>query len=205
MTVIASARMRGLFSPGGDLGHGAPPSHRIWRITLCVALLAAATSLVVFELQIREMESAIASWIGVHILGWDIVRQDQSPIMFITIPDDGSVTQWIGLKVTSECTVALLVAPLLGLAAMLILGRRLSIRAVLVATLLATLLFVAVNSIRLLFIAGSTHEWGLSAFRWSHEIYGSIISIVGICVGILVFLKLLTRLSRNHRIQESSS
>jgi len=165
------------------------------RLLVSLALLGAGVGLLLVQPQIRAMESLIASWVAINVLDMTIVHQAGTAVMYLTLPEQGATTSWIGLEITPECTVALLIAPLIILSAGLVLGRRLSIRALLIATLVTAVLFVVVNLIRLLVIAGATHLWGLSAFRWTHEIYGSLISIVGVCLGIVVFLKLLNRLT----------
>jgi len=173
------------------------------RYLVSLTLMASAAALVMSQASVREMEARFGSFLATNVFGMRIIHPTDRPVMYLTLPDSGPLPKWIGLVVTPECTVALLIAPLLALAAFLVLGRRLRIRSVLLATALTGAFLVVVNMIRLLVIVVSTHRWGLSAFRWTHEIYGSLISIAGVCIASVFFLKQLSRANRRQAAHSS--
>ena len=82
------------------------------------------------------------------------------------------------------------------LAGTILIGRRLRLRRVAMAATATGVVLVTVNLVRLLLIVGSTNRWGMNAFRWSHEVYGSLVSIAGVAVAIALFLKLVGQPSR---------
>ncbi len=135
------------------------------------------------------------SWAAAHLLGLAVVRSTVQPVIYLTLPGSGAAPNWIGLGITPECTVALLLAPLFALAAILVLGRRLRITALLAATAVTATLLTVVNVVRVLVIADALHVGGLSTFNATHGVYGSLISIAGASLGIVIFLKILARLA----------
>jgi exosortase/archaeosortase family protein len=82
------------------------------------------------------------------------------------------------------------------LGGVLVLGRRLTVHGVLIATAVTAAVLTVVNVLRLLVILVATHWWGLAGgYRWSHEVYGSLITVAGVCGGVALFLKLVVRYS----------
>lgn len=188
--------MTALVAVGRSGSRGPRPSAGPARLLAAGGLAAFAVGLLVTQGAVRRAEAWATSGLAEWLLRMDVIRVPERPIVLLDLPAEGSeAPRWIGMLITPECTVALLLAPLLLLAAAMTLGRRLPIRSVVAATSVTVGTLVAVNLLRLVLIVGATHRWGMSAFRWSHEVYGALVSIGGICLAIVLFLKILTRLS----------
>ena len=89
-------------------------------------------------------------------------------------------TSHIGLVITPECTIALLMIPFL-IATALIVWMRRRMTLPLVGLGVALLLLVAVNQARLLGIVLFVKEMGFqSGYYWGHTLVGSAITIIGL-------------------------
>jgi exosortase/archaeosortase family protein len=147
---------------------------------------------------IRQAEAKATGALLSQITGFTSPVNQFKPVFYVPLPrGTAGPASWIGLSVTPECTVAWLLAPFLMLCAALILGPRLRPRSAVIAMSITAAALVLVNLVRLSVIGLATHFWGMKAgYRWSHDVYGSIIAIVGICLAVVLFVKLAARLSR---------
>jgi hypothetical protein len=99
----------------------------------------------------------------------------------------------VGLIVTSECTIALLIIPFLIATAALIWQQLMLVRP-LAGLGVAVVMLFAMNQIRLLQILGFVKKMGLnSGFYWGHTMVGSIITVVGLAVTLLAFAMIAVR------------
>lgn len=175
------------------------PHHRpLARLLLSASLAGLAVLLITGERSVRQAESSVVGWIAAGLLRLATVHSRFLPVVFVTMPAPPhyGTPYWVGMEVTPECTSAWLLAPLLGLAAVLAFGRRLTLRAVIIATAVTAGFLFAVNILRLTLILLAIHWWGYDGYKWSHEVYGSLVTIIGTCVGLGLFVLLVVRLSR---------
>lgn len=189
-----TAPMRGPLESDPTVPHDRP----IVRLAVSVVLIGAAVTVIVAKRNVRQAESVVLGWLASDVFGLASVSNPLRPVVYVTMPapDDFVSPYWIGLTVTPECSSAWLVAPLVGLAGVLAFGRRLALRAVVVATGITAGVLVVVNLVRLSLILLATHWWGESGYQWSHNVYGSLVAIVGVCGGLALFMVLVVRLSR---------
>lgn len=102
--------------------------------------------------------------------------------------------EMFGLRVTAECTAAFIAGPFLLLAGAVVLGRRMQVSRVLTGTVLALGIVLLETASRLGLIAWTTFRFGIEdGYRWSHTVGGSLVSILGIIVALVVFLRVVTR------------
>lgn len=171
----------------------------VLRGLMSLAFVVGAGLLIAVQWQIRHVEAEFSASVLQRLFRVDAVVNTERPVFYFETPTPHSQvsTVWTGLSLTAECTVAWLIAPLLALCGLIVLGPRLRVRAVLVAVGLTAVALVAVNVLRVVVIALATHKWGVDVgYRWSHDVYGSMVTVVGVGVAILLFLRLATRFSR---------
>jgi exosortase/archaeosortase family protein len=156
------------------------------RLPVSVALVALACLAVRDQLKVRDFEAWLASKViavGAHVQtgyfrNWQAVWFPENPHLRLA------------LVITPACTVALLMAPFLVAAALLI-WQRVPLRWPLIAVAVALVMLVAVNQFRLLaivwFVRGLGYQKG---FYWGHTMVGSVITIVGLATSLGVFVVL---------------
>jgi exosortase/archaeosortase family protein len=99
----------------------------------------------------------------------------------------------IGLIITPECTVALLVIPFLLITAVTV-WLRTPLRWPLTALAAAVVLLVTINQLRLLTVVWFIRAMGnQSGFYWGHTLVGSLITIAGIGLSLLVYSLIFAR------------
>ncbi|WP_147918445.1 hypothetical protein [Ruania zhangjianzhongii] len=161
-----------------------PRSRRMVRIAVGLVLLAAATALLTWQPQVRAGEMGLAgSWFHLVLAGTTHTAGD-------TIYFSWTGGPLIGLQDTWECTVALLAAPLCAIGGALLALTRVPAHRLLTGLVLALVLVVAVNQVRLAMIAISLQRWGLDGYDLSHKVLGSIVAIAGFVLAAMVFLKI---------------
>jgi len=106
----------------------------------------------------------------------------------------------IGLKITPECTSAFLVVPLLVVAAAM-LGLRPRITGRVLASLaVAAAVLVAVNQLRLLSLVWLIAAFGRErGYYLGHTLFGSMVSVFGGAVALVLFVWLATRPPKSTR------
>ena len=94
------------------------------------------------------------------------------------------------LRITTECTSAFLLGPLLLVGALVAAaGRRFRLRRVLAATAICAAVAFGFNLLRLTMIAWATNNWGeQTGYEWSHVVAGSIVTIIGATTALAIFL-----------------
>lgn len=169
-----------------------PLPHRL----LIVGLLATAAGLVLVH---RAYESAeiylagrlleLCSSSGVYI---NTARQ--------TVYFGLGSSNPLGLTMTPECTSAFLLVPLVGVAAGLVALRPRITGRVLVSLGIAALILIAVNQFRILTLAALVGWLGTNTgYYWGHTLIGSLVSVFGGAVALVLFVWLATRNPRSRR------
>jgi exosortase/archaeosortase family protein len=96
-------------------------------------------------------------------------------------------TEEIGLVITPECTVALLMVPFI-IASALLVWQRVPLIRPLVGLAVAVVMLIIVNQLRLLGIVLFVKQMGYaSGYYWGHTLVGSIITIMGLATSLATF------------------
>ena len=104
----------------------------------------------------------------------------------------------LGLTMTPECTSAFLLIPLVLVAAALVTLRPAITRRVMVSLGLAALVLIAVNQLRILTLAGLVGWLGTNnGYYWGHTMVGSLVSVFGGAVALVLFVWLATKRPRS--------
>lgn len=156
------------------------------RVTgaLCLAALGA----LMFWQQgvIRDGEATLAGdWFGT-VLGGS-VHTSEDVVYFSWV--DGRA---VGMRITAECTVALLTGPLCLLGGTLLAFTRARWQRLLVGVAAGLVAVVVVNQLRLVLIAVSMQHWGLPGYHVSHKFVGTVVALAGFVAGTLLMLRIAT-------------
>jgi exosortase/archaeosortase family protein len=170
--------------------------HRSWaHRLLIVALLAAAVGLVIGHLAYQTVEVSLAGLLlrlfsssGVY------VAAGQQTVYFGL-----GTTRPLGLTMTPECTSAFLLLPLVLVGALLI-GLRPRIAGRVMWSLgVAAVVLVVVNQVRILVMAGLVSWLGTDrGYYWGHTMVGSMVSVFGGAIALVLFVWLATRGGAGH-------
>lgn len=155
------------------------------RVGVFALLLMACAGMIWSEKGFRTLEASVAGW-------WlDFVVPPVSssgPVYMVPIADTGAFL----LRVTPECSVVLLIVPILLVLSFFSLHAGTSLlRVVLAAAVTASGLFL-VNQVRLGVIAVATNIWGMNpGYQLSHVLVGSVVGIVGFVAALLSALAIM--------------
>jgi exosortase/archaeosortase family protein len=106
----------------------------------------------------------------------------------------------LGLQMTPECTSAFLLVPLVLVASVLIALRPRIARRVGVALAISAVVLIAVNQIRILTLAWLVGWLGTNeGYYWGHTLIGSLVSVLGGAMALVLFVWLATRQPRRRR------
>jgi len=153
--------------------------------TVAVILGLCAPLLVLLQRPIRETEALLAA----RVMGWIQMKPAHAVGTNVTFPLHG---HFVGYTLTLACTVALLAAPFFLIDAGLMWSRRITLRQGLQALAVVTAILVLVNQLRLLTIGASMVLWGFrTGYERSHVLLGTTLSMIGVVLGVIVFLWLL--------------
>jgi exosortase/archaeosortase family protein len=164
-------------------------AYAVSRLVVCAELcgLAALVYRKIFE--IRVFEAWLSSRIVAKVTSMPTGYWHSSAGMwFAPNPSDQ-----VGLVITPECTVALLIIPFLLVTAVTV-WLRTPLRWPLIALAAATVFLVAINQLRLLTVVWFIRAMGnQSGFYWGHTLAGSLITIAGIAASLAVYARIFSR------------
>jgi exosortase/archaeosortase family protein len=159
---------------------GSRPRDRI-ALPAGLAVVLVGLALVVGEARFRVAEARVSAW----VLRLVRLRPASSLGDNVVFPLHG---QWVGFSLSVACTAALLIMPFFIVAGLLMLSGRVDRRRALVALALTSVIIFIVNQLRMLVIAGSMMLWGFkSGYERSHILLGTVLSTVGVIIGIIIF------------------
>lgn len=167
---------------------------------LVVAALAlTAAGMIVFLDIYRTLEVILAeSLVGMLSSYGTYVDADSQTFYFGLGGDDP-----LGLHMTAECTSALLILPLIVVGAAMIWLRPRITRRVLTSLAIAAATLIMVNQLRLLLIVGLVDWFGSSTgYYWGHTMLGSMVSVFGGAIALVLFVWISTRGSRTTRTDD---
>jgi exosortase/archaeosortase family protein len=175
---------------------------RVGRGLLGAGLCAAGVSLIALAGSFRALETGLSA----HAIEL-VARQTavSAPAANVLVLYDGPSAITV-FKLTSECSVAYLLAAVMFASAALLLIRRLAWSRVVTAMVVAALILTAVNLLRLTAIGAAVRIWGPErGFDISHTYLGSMLTFVGTCLagfGFAAALLVTRRRQPNHGAQQ---
>jgi exosortase/archaeosortase family protein len=132
----------------------------------------------------RTLEARMVTPLAGYATGHHEVSTNRSVIFFAL-----GTPRVFGLQITSECTSALLLIPLLVMMGSIAIFTRFSVPRVLAALSAGAVLMLAVNVFRIVGIAWATWQYGYDpGYKYSHVFVGSACSLVGFVGAILAAL-----------------
>jgi exosortase/archaeosortase family protein len=159
-------------------------------VRLAVSLSLAGTAYVTLREneRIRDFEAWLAGHVITVAAGLPSGNSVGAPVVWFP-----TKTREIGLVITPECTVALLMVPFIAASALLVWQRVPIIRPV-VGLAVALVMLILVNQLRLLGIVWFVKGMGFSSgFYWGHTLVGSVVTIVGLAGSLAAFATLAVR------------
>lgn len=164
------------------------------RAPLAVILVAVGVLLVLDQEPFRGFEATLAALFARAFLLVPSSAESAEAVFFGYHQPSGT----IAIQVTLECSAVLILAALSLLGAAVLLIRSVSTIAALSAWVAGCGVMVLFNVLRLAFLAAAFHWWGLAAgFERAHIFYGSVISVVGMVLSLVVFTTVLSLSSRD--------
>jgi len=166
-----------------------PLSHRL----LIVLLVAIAVDLVLGHLAYQAVEVSLAG-VLLHLFSSSgvYVAAGQQTVYFGL----GSAHP-LGLTMTPECTSAFLLVPLILVGALLIGLRPRIAGRVMLSLLVAAVVLIVVNQVRILTMAALVGWLGTDrGYYWGHTMVGSVVSVFGGAIALVGFVWLATRPGR---------
>ncbi|MEU0797990.1 exosortase P [Amycolatopsis sp. NPDC005961] len=154
------------------------------------ALVVAGAALVLAERFYRELEVRLAGVILDLITTSGVyVAPDRESVYFGL----SSATPF-GLRMTPECSSAFLLLPLLVVTMAMLYFRPANAKRLFFSLGISALVVVLVNQLRILTIVGLVHEFGTDeGYYWGHTLLGSMVSVLGGAVSLVLFVWLATR------------
>ncbi|GAA4817453.1 exosortase/archaeosortase family protein [Nocardioides caeni] len=177
--------------------HEVGPLARAGRWVFALSLVGAAVFGALQEARFRVLEATIAQqWMGGPLEG--SVRRFEDLLYFPWVNGPA-----VGLQITSECTVILLIAPVVVVAAVLCALTRFQLLRVAGGLIAGVALLMIANQIRLLVIAFSVQTWGWAGYDVSHKFVGTVIGLVGFTLAVLLMLRVAAGSDRSRRRDRS--
>lgn len=170
------------------------PAIKALRLLTALCVVLAIGAVIIGQQEVRAFEADLAStWIG-------LVAPDGAMVWGDSFLVHMSQTQIIAFRITAECTIAILAAPILAFSAVMIGFTRVPVARWILATIAGLGLIVLVNQFRLGLIAWATLNFGLDVgYEVSHTFVGSIIALLGFASSILLMLVVMGKRRRRNR------
>lgn len=195
---------------GGPAGHDRPQraaASRGERIALAVmaALAAASVSAIVLKEApaVRMFEAWLSGRVVPLLTGISAGSTVGTPVVwFATGPH-----RYLGMLITSECTVDALIVPFTAVTAWVAWNRVRLLRPLFGLAVAVTLLF-AMNQLRLLLIVVLTVRFGYpGGFYWGHTLIGSLITVFGFVLIFVIYALIAVRRkgSRQRRTSQDNN
>jgi exosortase/archaeosortase family protein len=151
-------------------------------------------ALVVFNPAVRGIETVLSARFAGLITGSRAVGVSHSHTFYWLV----GTSRVTGLIITSDCTSAILIGPVLVAVAIFAFRRRVPAgRLFAAAVLVSGMLFVA-NLLRLGLITWATYHYGGPGFTWSHVILGSLLTLVAFAGALVALALVIGRGSKPH-------
>lgn len=168
-------------------------ARRAWSIPPSLAAIVVVAGGIAVAVGHRSVQS-LEAWLSAGLAnGLGLVPAEPFGTA-VVFPLDGRM---VGFTITPGCSVAFLLPVFfVAAAALLAFGRISTSRAVVTVVAVSATLFV-VNQVRLLIVSASMRGWGFElGYERSHILLGSLASTLGVVLGVILFLFLVTRRSQ---------
>lgn len=172
-------------TPGTTLSRSFPGSRLV-----VVALVTVAAALAAGYHAYETAEIDLSSFVlGLFTPGSTYFAADRPAVYFGL-----GTSHPLGLAMTPECTSVFLVLPLIFVGAVMIALRPRVTARVLIALMIGGAILVVVNQLRILTLALLVGWLGTDrGYYWGHTMVGSLISVIGGAVALVLFVWLATR------------
>lgn len=159
-----------------------------------LALIALAVALVVAERAYRVFEVRLAAGILNVITSSGVAVAPDRETVYFGLRGDTP----LGLRMTPECSSVFLLLPLLLVTAVMMALRPSNTRRLFFSLGVSAVAVILVNQLRMLAIVGLVDSFGVdTGYYWGHTLLGSMISVLGGAVALVLFVWLATR--KGHR------
>ncbi|GAB2710974.1 hypothetical protein GCM10010442_33640 [Kitasatospora kifunensis] len=153
------------------------------------AMVCAVLVAVIQQAWYRGVEAAVAGRTAHDLFGCGVSVVRSAQTFFFEFHADRF--SYLGLDVSLGCSSLLLIVPVVGVTAVLVVVSRISLLRLTVALAATVAVVVAVNMLRLLAIVYFVNAWGLEAgFGWSHTFLGSLLALAGISSAAFLYCRL---------------
>jgi exosortase/archaeosortase family protein len=156
-------------------------------------LWAAAGLVIVHASAMRSAEA----WLAARLAGFYIPGHAESAgaVFFAGLGTQARV----GLEITPECTVVILVVPMLVVVGIISLFGQFSLRGVLAGIAAGLAVDIVVNQVRIGLIAWGASRYGSGGYELTHKLIGSLIAMLGFTVAFVLMIRIMTRHPRARR------
>ncbi|AUI64963.1 exosortase/archaeosortase family protein [Amycolatopsis sp. BJA-103] len=173
-----------------------PSSSRFPLRVAVLAVIAVAAGLVlaervyrVFEVQLSGLILRVITTSGVFVAG-------ERETVYFGLSGDTP----LGLRMTPECSSAFMLLPLLLVTAAMLYFRPRNAKRLFVSLAISAAVVILVNQMRVLAIVGLVNWLGVDeGYYWGHTLLGSMVSVIGGAVALVLFVWLGTRKPRAER------
>jgi exosortase/archaeosortase family protein len=167
-----------------------PAQGRFAARVAVAAVISAAIVLVLLERVYRVFEVQISGLILSVITSSGVEVVSERETVYFGL----SGASPLGLKMTPECSSVFLLLPLFLVTAALLWFRPENIRRLLLSLAVSAVVVIAVNQLRVLAIVGLVNWLGVDkGYYWGHTLLGSMVSVFGGAIALVVFVWLSTR------------
>jgi exosortase/archaeosortase family protein len=157
-----------------------------YRVLVTASMAALTLAVIVDSQPLRAFEA----WLASHVVAAGTGAQ--------TGHDAGLAMVWfvlqtdqVALQITRDCTVAVLIAPFLAVTGVLVWLRRTASARPVLALAVTLPLLILINQSRILIIVWLMEAFGpQTGFYWGHAVAGSLLTIAGMAVCILIYASL---------------
>ncbi|WP_396287213.1 exosortase P [Amycolatopsis sp. PS_44_ISF1] len=170
-----------------------PGAARFPRRIAVLGVVAAGAGLVLVERLYRQFEVQLAGVILRVITSSGVYVAGSRESVYFGL---SSATPF-GLRMTPECSSAFLLLPLLLVTAVMLHFRPGNAKRLFFSLGVSAVAVVLVNQLRILTIVGLVHAFGPDeGYYWGHTLLGSMVSVFGGAVSLVLFVWLATRRSK---------
>ncbi|OOC05195.1 exosortase/archaeosortase family protein [Amycolatopsis azurea DSM 43854] len=173
-----------------------PGSSRFPLRMAVLAVIAVAVGLVLAERLYRVFEVQLSGLILRVITSSGVYVASERETVYFGLSGDTP----LGLRMTPECSSAFMLLPLLLVTAVMLYFRPRNAKRLFVSLAISAAVVILVNQMRVLAIVGLVHVMGIDeGYYWGHTLLGSMVSVLGGAVALVLFVWLGTRKPRAER------
>ncbi len=164
-----------------------------WNLLFAGLCAAVAASVIVGQLTVRDTEA----WVTKYLIAATTsgAASSHGPVIWFGIGTHNVV----GLSITGLCSCVVLMAPLLALAAGILVIPGFRKRAVSISLIIALSLAIVSNVLRYTLAAVAYQAYGMDGFDFVHRYIGSLLVMVAFILAMLLLVTLAIRVSSRHR------